>query len=111
MELWELTGLLAIGFLAFLIIAFWLKPPDPTELNKTLTVKEKIKRIDVLGTFLLLTAFVCFFLAAQWGGTTYAWTNSRVIGCIVGFVLLIAAFAYLQVLLGDRQVMRFIKLA
>ena len=62
MELWELTGRSAIGCLAFLIIAFWLKPPDPTELDITLTVTEKLKRIDVLGTVLLLTAFVFFFL-------------------------------------------------
>ncbi|TGO61660.1 hypothetical protein BOTNAR_0125g00050 [Botryotinia narcissicola] len=92
---------LPIGFVAFLLIVFSLEPPEPSELGKSLTIKQKIMRIDFLGTLLLITAFTCFFLAAQWGGTTYAWSNSKVWGCILGFFLQIAAFSYLQVRLQD----------
>ena len=88
--------------MALLLIALWLEAPPLTELGRTLTTNDKIRRIDLLGTLILLTAFTCFFLAAQWGGTTFAWTNSKVWGCVLGFVLQIAAFAYLQVFLGDR---------
>ncbi|TGO10177.1 hypothetical protein BTUL_0142g00140 [Botrytis tulipae] len=94
---------LPIGFVAFLLIAFFLEPPELSELGKSLTMKQKIIRIDFLGTFLLITAFTCFFLAAQWGGTTYAWSNSKVWGCILGFFLQIAAFSHLQVRFQDRS--------
>jgi hypothetical protein len=92
----------AIGFLSFVMIIFFLQPPELSELGKTLTVKQKLLRIDWLGTILLITAFTCFFLAAQWGGTTYPWSNSRVWGCILGFFLQVIAFVYLQVRLQDR---------
>ncbi|KAF7861702.1 uncharacterized protein EAF02_010656 [Botrytis sinoallii] len=87
---------LPIGFVAFFLIVFFLEPPELSELGKSLTIKQKILRIDFLGTLLLITALTCFFLAAQWGGTTYSWSNSKVWGCILGFFLQIAAFSYLQ---------------
>jgi len=90
----------AIGFVAFLLLAIFLEPPTLTELGKTLTVRQKITRIDFLGTFLLITAFTCFFLASQWGGYTYAWSNPKVWGCMLGFLLQICLFAYIQVRLG-----------
>ncbi|TGO36662.1 hypothetical protein BHYA_0118g00170 [Botrytis hyacinthi] len=52
--------------------------------------------------FWLNLPFTCFFLAAQWGGTTYAWSNFKAWGCILGFFLQIAAFVYLQVRFQDR---------
>jgi len=93
---------LPIGFVALVLLVFFLDPPAPTELGRSLTLRQKACRIDFIGTFLLITAFTCFFLAAQWGGNTYAWSDSKVWGCLLGFVLQMAVFAYFQKHLGDR---------
>ncbi|KAL2057894.1 hypothetical protein ABVK25_001511 [Lepraria finkii] len=93
---------LPIGFVAFVIIAVYLKPPRPTHLALSLTLKQKLARIDIAGAFLLIAAFVCLLIALQWGGTIYAWSNSKVWGCLLGFGLLIFAFIILQIRLKDR---------
>jgi hypothetical protein len=38
----------------------------------------------------------------QWGGTTFAWSDSGVWGCLLGFGLMISAFIILQIRLGNR---------
>lgn len=45
--------------------------------------QEKIKRIDYTGNVLLMTSIVSILLALTWGGTTYAWSNWRIIVCLV----------------------------
>jgi hypothetical protein len=58
--------------------------------------------MDIVGTILLTAAFASFFLALQWGGTTFAWSDSGVWGCLLGFGLMISAFIILQIRLGNR---------
>jgi hypothetical protein len=55
---------------------------------------------------------VCLLLALQWGGSTYSWKSSRVIGLLVGAALLISIFVALQIKLGERATLppRFFKL-
>lgn len=50
-------------------------------------------------------------LALQWGGSTYAWKDSRIIGLFVGFGLMISIFAFSQIKLQDRGILppRFFK--
>lgn len=67
-----------------------------------MTTREKIKRIDLLGAFLLICAIVCLLLALQWGGTTYPWSDSKVWGCLLGFGLIISVFIGLQIHLGEK---------
>ncbi len=70
-----------------------------------MTVREKIKQIDILGAFFLICAIVCLLLALQWGGTVCAWSDSEVVGCLVGFGLLISIFIGIQIWAGDRATM------
>lgn len=44
----------------------------------------------------------CLVLALEWGGTTYSWRSSQIIGLFVGFDLLLAVFFLIQWTLGDR---------
>lgn len=41
-------------------------------------------------------------LALQWGGSTYPWSNSRIIGLFCGFGGLLIVFIYSQLRLGDK---------
>ena len=57
--------------------------------------------MDLLGAFFLICGIVCLLLALQWGGITYAWSDSRVWGCLLGFGLIIAVFIALQFWRGE----------
>lgn len=43
-----------------------------------------------------MPAVICLLLALQWGGTTYAWSNGRIIALFVVFGILIIAFVFIQ---------------
>lgn len=43
----------------------------------------------------------CLILALQWGGTTYPWSASRIIGLLVTFAVLFVAFLAVEVLMPE----------
>ncbi|MCJ1308057.1 hypothetical protein MMC25_001707 [Agyrium rufum] len=86
---------LPVGGCALVAVFFFFKNPDRKNLN--LTFKEKLREMDLLGAFFLITSITCLLLALQWGGTTYPWRDSKVWGCILGFGLLISIFIYWQI--------------
>lgn len=49
-------------------------------------------RIDYLGAGLLAAASVCALLATVWGGNVYPWGSGRIIGLLVGAVVLAIGF-------------------
>lgn len=69
--------------------------------NRNLGFWDKMKRLDLLGTAILIPAVICLLLALQWGGTEYAWSNSRIIGLFVGFGAMILLFVGVQIWKGD----------
>lgn len=91
---------LPFGGVALLTVFFFFKNPERE--HTTMTFKEKLRHIDLGGAFLMICGIVCLLLALQWGGTTYPWRSSKVWGCIIGFVLIIALFIALQFKLKDR---------
>ncbi|OCL12368.1 putative efflux pump antibiotic resistance protein, partial [Glonium stellatum] len=91
---------LPIGAVAVLILFFILDLPEPTQ--GKLTTKEKLSRLDPLGTFFFLPAITCLLLALQWGGSTYAWKNGRIIALLIIFVLLSTAFIAVQIWRQDK---------
>lgn len=63
----------------------------------------KLKQMDFLGATLLIAAVSCLLLALQWGGATYAWGSSMVIGLFVGAGMLLTTFILLQLYLGENS--------
>lgn len=63
---------------------------------------ERISDLDLIGASILVPAIVCVLLALEWGGSTYPWNNSRIIGLFVAFGCLALLFIYSQIKLGDR---------
>lgn len=94
---------LPFGAVSIAVVFFFFSNPPRRYAN--MTVKEKIRQIDIAGAFLLICAIVCLLLALQWGGSTYPWSNSKVWGCLLGFGLIIICFIVLQFVLGDRATM------
>jgi hypothetical protein len=60
-----------------------------------------IKRLDPLGMFFFVPSIICLLLAFQWGGSTYAWSNGRIITLFILFGVLMLAFAVVQILIPD----------
>jgi hypothetical protein len=66
------------------------------------SVFQRFGELDLIGASILVPGIVCLLLAVQWGGSTYPWNNSRIIGLFVGAGLLLVLFAYSQLRLGER---------
>jgi EmrB/QacA subfamily drug resistance transporter len=81
---------LPIGGIAFACIFFLWHPPRPTG-----TLKEKLAKIDYLGTALLATGMVLVLLALTFGSVSTPWNSALVISFfVVGGCLLVVFFVY-----------------
>ncbi|OTA99046.1 hypothetical protein M426DRAFT_76619 [Hypoxylon sp. CI-4A] len=90
---------LPIGGVAIAIIVLLLDLPSPKNAPKT--IGEQIARLDPLGTLFFFPGIVCLLLALQWGGSTYAWSNARIIVLLVVFGLCMIVFVGIQRWKGD----------
>ncbi|NNN18470.1 MAG: MFS transporter [Acidimicrobiaceae bacterium] len=77
---------LPIGIIALVVTSVVLKLP----------VNKNRHYIDFLGSALVAAAVTGILLITVWGGNTYAWTSSTILGLAVISVLLIAAFIYVE---------------
>jgi MFS family permease len=94
---------LPFGGVALAAVFFFFS--NPPRRHTDMTTREKLRQIDFLGAFFLISAIVCLLLALQWGGTVHAWSDSVVWGCLLGFGLLILTFCGIQYWLGERATM------
>ncbi len=78
---------LPIGGIAFLFLMIVFNPPKPKG-----SIKEKLKRVDYIGTFLVSSSIVLILLALTWGGVEYDWDSSAIILCFVLGGLLVIGF-------------------
>ncbi|KAH7360648.1 major facilitator superfamily domain-containing protein [Rhexocercosporidium sp. MPI-PUGE-AT-0058] len=62
-----------------------------------LTLRQKIERLDPLGTIVFLPAVVCLLFALQWGGSKYPWKEARIIVLFVLSAILTVIFSVIQV--------------
>jgi hypothetical protein len=87
---------IAAGAVTFAIayVTFKTKPP----LHGDLPLLKKIKSIDLPGSSLLTAGLVALFIALEWGGSRYLWSNPKVIACLVTFGVLTTAFFVLQII-------------
>jgi len=92
---------LPIGAVSVAIMLVYFKTPAAGK-PVDAPLREKLLQMDLPGALTILCAIVCFVLALQWGGQTKSWTNSSVIGCFVGFGLLLIAFIIIEIYQGER---------
>jgi hypothetical protein len=58
--------------------------------------KEKVNRLDPIGTVIFVPCIVCIILALQWGGVVYPWDSARIIALLVVFGLLLLTWLAVQ---------------
>ncbi|KAG2214383.1 hypothetical protein INT47_000939 [Mucor saturninus] len=88
---WNFYINLPIGAVAMVLLFFYLRLPSPTG-----GLKEKIKRIDFMGTIIVLAFATLFLVAMNFGGQAYPWKSAAVIVPLVLTVLLIALLVYVE---------------
>ncbi|KAK9767376.1 hypothetical protein K7432_002911 [Basidiobolus ranarum] len=83
---WAFYINLPIGALTVVVVSLYLNLPVAKS-----SLMDKLKRIDFLGTILLLGFIITLLLPTQWGGNQYPWNSAKIIAlyCVSG-VLLIA---------------------
>lgn len=82
------------GVTVFFIVLFFTSPAKSERAD--LPQREKLGQLDFIGTAIFIPAIVCLLLALQWGGSTYEWSNWRIILLFVLFGILIIAFIFVQ---------------
>ncbi|GLA36448.1 hypothetical protein AnigIFM63309_002552 [Aspergillus niger] len=91
---------LPVGAVSVAVIVLILHLPKTAPTGRSLL--QRILDLDLIGITLLLPTMICLLLALQWGGTTYAWRNSKIIGLLIGFGLLLTCFVGSQIWLGEK---------
>ncbi|KAM3531929.1 hypothetical protein MY4038_004278 [Beauveria bassiana] len=84
---------LPIGVVAFILLYIFEFPKTKM---MDLPQKQKLIRLDPVGTTLFIPTVVSLLLALQWGGSTYSWSNWRIIVLFVCFAVGAVAFATVQ---------------
>lgn len=57
--------------------------------------------MDPVGIILAMACIICFILALQYAGTTYAWSSSEVIGLFVGFGVIALTMVTWEIYQGE----------
>lgn len=91
---------LPIGGVAMAILFIVLRLPPAK--HGGLSLWEQFVQLDPIGSSLFMPGVICLLLALQWGGSTYAWSNGRIIALLVLFILLIAGFIAVQIWRKDQ---------
>ncbi|RSL54735.1 hypothetical protein CEP53_007360 [Fusarium sp. AF-6] len=93
---------LPIGGVSAGIIFLFFQTPR-TAIPEKAPLLEKIRQMDPIGIVLMMGATISYILAVQYGGQAHAWDSSVVIGLLVGFVLIIAAWVFACWYQGERS--------
>ncbi|KAJ3063855.1 hypothetical protein HDU98_000378 [Podochytrium sp. JEL0797] len=94
---------LPIGAFTVVAIAFFLKLRKISNDN----LFDSFKKIDWLGTFLLVACVICLLIPIQGGGSQYAWDSAIVITLFVVGTVLLAAFIYVEGWVATNPVLSF----
>lgn len=90
-----------IGAVTLLLTMYCFSDTRKSSDIARMTFKQKISQLDLLSNLLFLPALTSLFLAFSWAGIKYSWNSGRVIGPLITFAVLLAAFVYNQFRRGD----------
>lgn len=97
---------LPIGGISALIILVFFKTPSAAK-PRSATVREKLIQMDPVGVILVMGAVISYILALHYAGQIHPWNSSVVVGLLVGFIALTAAFAAWEWCQEDRAMVPY----
>ncbi|KAF1817855.1 MFS general substrate transporter [Dissoconium aciculare CBS 342.82] len=93
---------LPIGFFTAICVFIFLDTKVGHKPEFDLRLGEKLKQFDLLGMAAFIPFIVCLLLALQWGGSTFPWSDGRIIALLVLAGVLLIAFAVIEIRQGDK---------
>lgn len=88
---WNFYINLPIGAIAIPILLYYLKLPTPQG-----KLSEKLKRVDYVGTVIVLAFSTLFLLALNFGGQTFPWKSAAVIVPLILSVILVGLLVWVE---------------
>lgn len=92
---------LPVGAVTIVALLLFLKVRVPKKGLRALSFKDKLLKIDLLGTLVFVGAICCILLALQYGGQEHPWNSALIIGLLVGGFGLLLFFGLAQWKRGD----------
>ena len=86
---------LPVGGIAVVILILILHIPAAKKAGTPW--RQQVIQLDPIGTVSFVSGIVCLLLALQWGGSTYAWRNGRIVALLVLFAICISVFIGVQI--------------
>lgn len=93
---------LPLGAVVVLGIAFFFRPIAPNPAAVNLPRKEKLQKLDGIGTVLFVGATCCLFLALQWGGVKQPWFSGTIVLLLFAFGIAGIGWIYVQYRRGEN---------
>ena len=90
-----------MGAVTAVVIILFLRYRKSSDSQQKLGVMQGFWQLDPIGTILFVPGIICLLLALQWGGTTFAWSDARIIALLVLFAVLMVAFTGVQLWLQE----------
>lgn len=87
---------LPVGGAVLLVLLAVLHIPFKPHNKEPQTWKQQLIQLDPIGTLFFLPGCVCLLLALEWGGSTYRWSNARIIVLLILAFLLLLGFCATQ---------------
>ncbi|KIX00332.1 uncharacterized protein Z518_10471 [Rhinocladiella mackenziei CBS 650.93] len=97
---------LPLGAVTLFVIFFFFHSPK-RKAEQKVPWKERVHQLDLGGTSLFIVDIVVCLLALQWGGSTYAWSNWRIILCLTLFGVLTITFVIVQYFMKEFATIPF----
>ncbi|KAG0213490.1 hypothetical protein BGX28_004345 [Mortierella sp. GBA30] len=99
---WAFYLNLPIGVVSTIAVVLILKLPKVQGTNR-----DKLKRVDFIGSFTIVLGIICVLLSTNWGGNEYAWSSVQVIVpyCVGAFFL--ATFLYVEAKVAAEPILPF----
>ncbi|KAJ2369680.1 hypothetical protein H4S02_000543 [Coemansia sp. RSA 2611] len=88
---WAFLINLPVAGAVLIIVVLFLRLPMPRD-----SFWQKLKKIDVLGSLVLVGAVVMLLLGLTWGGKTFPWKSARVICLLVFGVIMLGVFMLIE---------------
>ncbi|KAJ2565502.1 hypothetical protein IW140_005310 [Coemansia sp. RSA 1813] len=88
---WAFLINLPISGVVLIIVVLFLRLPQPHG-----SFKEKLKKVDLLGSLVLIGAVVMLLLALTWGGKSFPWKSARVVCLLIFSFLSIGVFILIE---------------
>ncbi|KAF2093518.1 major facilitator superfamily transporter [Rhizodiscina lignyota] len=82
-----------LGVVTFVALMGLLDNMEPAE---TLSWKQKLSHLDLIGNAVFVPGITCLFLALGWAGTRNPWNSPTIIALFITFAALLFSFAFVQ---------------